>query len=483
MSPLVFVCIQLLHICLCIYFFLTVMDDVSVKLYKYMCDEVVGSEKVVDYRRQFFNVFDDVCNHCGDNDWHTISSGSKAEGLNLPGSDFDVMFINKHINVYEREDVLSNYHDLRTKLNLVLDFDNAMPGFTLLRIYDVREWNKELVLIHINDDGLFLPNKTWKRVMNHNNEVINGPCFSLGLGMIDVAYCIKYSKWPSKARQWIARPRLCGWPPESLINNIVQGGVLLVPIGSKSDSHKDNPFEWRISFSVPEKMLIYSWNHSQMTCYALLKLLLKEVIKKNENVDKLFCSYFLKTVIFWLSEELEQNVWTPHNLLYCFMLCLKRLIYWITCRYLPNYFIPQHNMIDRRIPGQSRDELLSLFHSLYDMGWGCIMLCDSLKHFSYSEISFNSITFPNIYTEFEKAVLPFLCLLQGCRPIDEYTLHVLMRRCCIKIKNRKLHFNTRCLYFIIFLYLNNGIIKISFKKYSNQTNKIIFRQSKCCHIV
>jgi hypothetical protein len=52
-------------------------------------------------------------------------------------------------------------------------------------------------------------------------------------------------------------------------------------------------------------MLIYSWNHSQITCYALLKLLLKEVIKKNENVDKLFCSYFLKTVIFWLSEELS----------------------------------------------------------------------------------------------------------------------------------------------------------------------------------
>jgi hypothetical protein len=43
--------------------------------------------------------------------------------------------------------------------------------------------------------------------------------------------------------------------------------------------------------------------------HALLKLLLKEVIKKNENIDKLFCSYFLKTVIFWLSEELEQNVW------------------------------------------------------------------------------------------------------------------------------------------------------------------------------
>ena len=457
------------------FFFATVMDDVSVKLYKYMCDEIVGSEKVVNCRRQFFNVYDDVQNHTGDSQWHCISSGSKAEGLNLPGSDFDVMFINKHIHVYELHDVLSNYHELRTKFNLVLDFDNAVAGFTLLRLYDVREWSKKL--IDLNEGGTCLSNKTWKRFMIRDNDVINGPCFSDPLGLIDEVYCIKYSKWPSKARQWIERPRFCGWPPESLINNIVQGGVLLVPIGSKSDSHKDNPFEWRISFSVPEKMLIYSWNHSQIICYVLLKLLLKEVIKKNENVDKLFCSYFLKTVIFWLSEELEQNVWTPHNLLYCFMLCLKRLMYWIMCRYLPNYFIPQHNMIDRRIPGQSRDELLFLFHSLYDMGWGCLMLCDSLKHFSSSEISFNSITFPNIYTEFEKAVLPLLGILQGFILHNEYKLHVRMRRCCIKIKNRKLHFNNRRLYFIMFLYLNSNITEILFIKVF-KSNKQNYFQTK-----
>ena len=80
--------------------------------------------------------------------------------------------------------------------------------------------------------------------MNRNNEIINGPCISDKFGMIDKAYCIKYTKWPYKVRQWIDRPRLCGWPPESLINNIVQGGVLLVSIGSKSDSQKDNPLEW-----------------------------------------------------------------------------------------------------------------------------------------------------------------------------------------------------------------------------------------------
>jgi hypothetical protein len=313
--------------------------------------------------------------------------------------------------------------------------------------------------------------------MNIDNNIVNGPCIADSFGMIDIAYCLRYAKWPSVGRQWIDRPRLCGWPSESLIHDIVQGGVLLVPIGSKSDSHKDNPFEWRISFSVPEKMLIYSWTHSQIICYALLKLLLKEVIKKNENIDKLFCSYFLKTVIFWLSEELEENVWTPKNLLNCFMLCLKRLIYWITCRYLPNYFIPQHNMIDRRIPGQSRDELLSIFHSLYDMGWRCLMLCDSLKHFSYFEIGLNSRNIPTFYTEFEKAIFPLLGILQDWFFIEEYKLHVCMRRCYIKMKNRKLHFNTRRLYFIIFLYSNSKITKILFKKVF-KSNKQNYFQTK-----
>ena len=156
-------------------FFLTVMDDVSVKLYKYMCDEIVGSEKVVNYRRQFFNLYDDVLNYGGDSDWYFISSGSKAEGLDLPGSDFDMMLINKNIHVYEHDDILSNYHDLRTKPHLVLDFDNAMPGFTLLRIYVVRRWNKEVIDIY--EEGSFLSNKTWKRVFIRNHDVLNGPCF------------------------------------------------------------------------------------------------------------------------------------------------------------------------------------------------------------------------------------------------------------------------------------------------------------------
>jgi hypothetical protein len=70
--------------------------------------------------------------------WHVTSSGSKAEGLNLPGSDFDVMFINKHIHVYELHDVLSNYHDLRTKFNLVLDTFSD-PTTSHMYVYNLTE--------------------------------------------------------------------------------------------------------------------------------------------------------------------------------------------------------------------------------------------------------------------------------------------------------------------------------------------------------
>jgi hypothetical protein len=111
------------------------------------------------------------------------------------------------------------------------------------------------------------------------------------------------------------------------------------------------------------------------------------------------------------------------------------------------------------------------------MGWGCLMLCDSLKHLSFSEISFNSITFPNISAEFEKAVFPLLGILQDSLVTDEYKLHVCMRRCCIKIKNRKLHFNTRRLYFIIFLYLNSKITEILFIKVF-KSNKQNYFQTK-----
>jgi hypothetical protein len=50
-----------------------------------------------------------------------------------------------------------------------------MPGFTLLRFYDVREWNEEF--IDTNDNETVLSNKSWKRIGTIRNQVIHGNNF------------------------------------------------------------------------------------------------------------------------------------------------------------------------------------------------------------------------------------------------------------------------------------------------------------------
>lgn len=68
------------------------LETALVRLYKYLCEEVVGSENIVRYRRLYYNLHDELSN---DNEYELISSGSKVEGLDLPGSDFDVMLLLK----------------------------------------------------------------------------------------------------------------------------------------------------------------------------------------------------------------------------------------------------------------------------------------------------------------------------------------------------------------------------------------------------
>jgi hypothetical protein len=58
---------------------------------------------------------------------------------------------------------------------------------------------------------------------------------------------------------------------------------------------------------MAEKQLSHAMNYTQILCYSLLKLSLKNIIDRNDNVKGLLCSYFMKTAVFWLSEEICTN--------------------------------------------------------------------------------------------------------------------------------------------------------------------------------
>ena len=152
----------------------------------------------------------------------------------------------------------------------------------------------------------------------------------------DLAYCVKCDTWIADEQPWQVRSH-SSWQSSDLMSTITSYGVIFVPIGYKGSPNETT--EWRISFSVAEKLMIYSFSHTQVLCYALMKLLLKEIISKVDGLNDLLCSYFIKTMLFWMFEESEQSLWIPENIKPCSTACIKRLLYCVEYSIMWHYLI------------------------------------------------------------------------------------------------------------------------------------------------
>lgn len=98
-------------------------NNLSLQFYNHLCN-IVGSEEVVRTRREIFTGKD-----IAENDYNAtiISSGSKADGLDLKGSDYDQMFLYNIFRVYE------SLHDDQyntDKIPLIMVTNDTKPGFT-----------------------------------------------------------------------------------------------------------------------------------------------------------------------------------------------------------------------------------------------------------------------------------------------------------------------------------------------------------------
>ncbi|XP_052076447.1 uncharacterized protein LOC127714427 [Mytilus californianus] len=296
----------------------------------------------------------------------------------MRGSDLDVMCVVKFIEVYADEKTRHNQNTNYCRM----ETDDVKPGFTQL-----------LVETHVTKTSFkgcaefngkhYLSSAIFKQMFLNNTDThkIHGPCISDKDGIIDVAFCLHCKTWISQASQWISRSSN-SWPKYNVKQSIIKHGVLLVPIGVKG-SPKEN-IEWRISFSVGEKMLISTFTHTQLLCYALLKILLKDVIATYTECSNLLCSYFLKTIIFWISEEIPEYIWKPNNLIPCFVRCFRRLIYCVEYSACLNYFIPENNMFENKIEGRDRVILLDKLYTLHSYGWRCVLFSDQLSNFHVS---------------------------------------------------------------------------------------------------
>ncbi|XP_071127411.1 uncharacterized protein [Mytilus edulis] len=349
--------------------------DVSLSLYHYMCKTIVGTEHYV----KTIRLMNSVCDHLScDNSTVYITSGSFGEGLQIRGSDLDVMFVLKYIEVHDNITSIA-FNPKTTYFSLMTE--DTKPCYAMLRLKSSPCPIVRQLCGNVRGDA-YLSNELFnKYFLTENSPVVHGPCISDKQGTTDIAYCLRSINWVTSASQWIIRSNN-SWPNENTKQMIINHGLLFVPIGSKGSPHEK--LEWRMSFSVGEKFLTYTFSHTQLLCYAMMKILLKDIINTDSRCSDLLCSYYLKTILFWISEELHPSSWTPGKLIKCFMRCFHRLIYCIEYSVCPHYFIPENNLFENKIEGLDRDNLIDTLRVLFSYGWRCILFSQQISHFVLS---------------------------------------------------------------------------------------------------
>ena len=350
-----------------------------------LLDDVVGTQEMVEIRKDFCKLTD--CNMYVSRGCSHYFTGSKAEGLDLTGSDKDTMRdLNEdhHIEVTDQEYALPRSG--REQL-FVMVTDNVHPAFAMLRcIKAVMPCIVEA--LQVVDSSYFL--SSYLTVFNHfgkcqhTNLRMQGPSIEHSKGLNghgteeDVVFSIHCPFWPSTASEFACRTRPNGWPSKLAINKIVEFGFHLVPIGHPPSSKC--MLEWRLSFSIAEKFLVWSFNHIQIQMYAVLKLILKEFIKANcSDENFVLCSYFIKTFLFWKFEETEISFWKAENFKDCLKYLLVEFHKLLQNGELKHYFIPRFNLLEVKFTRNAQLELLQLYDIVVQSDIKIIGQCKSLK--------------------------------------------------------------------------------------------------------
>ena len=360
-----------------------------------LLDEVTGTKEAVHTRQDFCMMFDAIWS-CK-NQMNMYYTGSRSEGLELPGSDDDYMFdINKLMSI----NVIQSPHELLdTSLcgKLHVCTKNVDPGFALLRCSNIQNLHPflKLLLRRINGFQYISSNLTMDFILSSMNLLPGGRAIRKTRQGPSMEYWTEYkdrsepgadtvpsihcSFCPQEASEWAQRPRQYGWPKPHDISSILTFGCHLVPIGHPNSHLKF--MQWRFSFSIAERTLAWSFNHVQMQCYAVMKLILKEFIKKRcAPENQVLCSYFIKTFLFWEYEATEINFWRQDNFKECVMYLLHEFSSCIREGVLRHYFFPRFNLLQVKLTREAQTELLQLFDVIIQRNISILNECETTRN-------------------------------------------------------------------------------------------------------
>ena len=357
-----------------------------------LLDDVTGSEESVRIRRDFCKIEDCVLSINGPNVYYT---GSKAECLILPGSDDDYMFDINEIFDIEVSESLYNLVRSTRRNKLLIVTDNVPPAFAMLKCVTLQDPLLLRTAVPINNESYLSSQQVlsspWLQSEKTETSRIQGPSVEVWDEYADTSQSgrdnvpsILCKFWPTSASEWKDRPRHYGWPSQRDKEDIERFGCHLVPVGHPLSARKS--MEWRLSFSIAERTFVWSFNHTQLQCYAVMKLILKEFVKTKcaEKYKSVLCSYFIKTFLFWQFENMDRSFWRIENLIGCIIYLFNEFNRCIQTGVLRHYFVPQFNLLEIKLTPDAQTELLKIFGKVIETGISIIEQSKSLSRvFSY----------------------------------------------------------------------------------------------------
>jgi len=202
--------------------------------------------------------------------------------------------------------------------------------------------------------GLSAANKDHSGVEDHMQRYLRNSSYAVtesyeGSVKVDSVRCVRCLWWPSEAADWTNRQRNHGWPDTATVDHIVNSGSDVVGISHPlcRQNKRISQYQFRLSFSRAEIVLLNSWKPRQQIVYHMLR----HFLKKDHLTDSarnrqlvIMKSYHVKTLMLWTCEEKSQSWWEKTKLDEICVELLHELATWLDRKQCKQYFVADYNL-------------------------------------------------------------------------------------------------------------------------------------------
>ncbi|XP_052060338.1 uncharacterized protein LOC127700734 [Mytilus californianus] len=267
--------------------------------------------------------------------------------------------------------------------NLILDDTETLPGYTRLRPTNTAYWSGCIEWLSCQNAflrRLKLKDARPPKIIEEFPEV--------SFKYFDGLDC---DIWPKPAQYWTKRKPVSCWPSAEKIKEASEKGCILIKRAHEFSDYPD--IEWQFIFTGAETVLVESFTSSMMYCFRVFKALVEH---QTRTLKVKLKTYGLLTSMFYSSELIPEDAWSS-NPGGCIMFIIAWLLQRVAERIIPNYFIPENNMIEH----MEDYDLRSIEYCLQALRW---------------------FPFPSLYFLLERHSLPNFSMIDQIESsIEDYT--------------------------------------------------------------